>query len=90
MANIKSAKKRAKQEIKRRQKNLNRKTSVKSAVKKVEAALEAGESKEKTMELFKDAEAQLARAKVKGVLHANTSARRIGKLAKKVAAKHKS
>ena len=90
MANIKSAKKRARQAIKRRIKNLNRKTAIKSAVKKVEAALEAGEPKEKTVELLKDAEAQIARAKNKGVFHANTSARKISNLAKKVAAAHKS
>ena len=56
MANIKSAKKRAKQAVKRRFKNLNRKTAVKSAIKKVETALEAGESKDAVIELMKDAE----------------------------------
>ena len=90
MANLKSSKKRARQAIKRRHKNLNRKTAIKSAIKKVEAALEAGESKETTVELLKSAESQLARAKCKGVLHANTSARKISRLAKKVAAAHKS
>lgn len=89
MANIKSAKKRARQAVKRRIKNLNRKSAVKSAIKKVEDALDSGESKEKTLELFKAAEAQLARAKNKGVFHANTSARKISKLAKKVASAHK-
>lgn len=89
MANIKSAKKRAKQDIKRHQKNLNRKTAVKTAIKKVLAAIESDQPKEKTLELLKDAEAQLARAKCKGVMHANTSARKISSLAKKVAAKYK-
>ncbi|MCK5632963.1 30S ribosomal protein S20 [bacterium] len=89
MANIKSAKKRAKQEVGRRQKNLNRKTAVKSAIKKVVAALESGESKEKTLELLKSAEAKIARAKCKGVFHANTSARKVSRLAKRVAAAQK-
>jgi len=89
MANIKSAKKRAKQEIKRREKNLNRKTAIKTAIRSVEDALKAGESKEATVELLKKAEAQLARAKGKGVLHKNNSARKISNLAKKVAAAHK-
>ncbi len=86
MANIKSAKKRARQEIKRREKNLSRKTSVKTAIRKVEVAIIAGEPKEKAQELLRAAEAQLARAKGKGVLHSNTVARKISNLAKKVAA----
>jgi len=89
MANIKSAKKRAKQSIKRRQKNLNRKTALKSALKKVEAAIASGESKEITIKLLKVVEAQLARAKCKGVFHANTASRKISNIAKKVAAAHK-
>lgn len=89
MANIKSAQKRARQETKRRQKNLNRKTAFKSAMKKVEAAIEAGQPKEVALELLKNAEAQLARAKNKGVLHANTSARKISRLAHRVAATYK-
>jgi ribosomal protein S20 len=35
--------------------------------------------------LLKDAESKLARAKGKGVIHANTAQRKIGRLAKKVA-----
>jgi len=85
MANIKSAKKREKQSIKRRAKNLNRKTAIKSAIRKVEDALKDGESKEATVALFKTAEAKLARAKSKGVMHRNTSARKVSALAKKVA-----
>lgn len=86
MANIKSSQKRARQAIKRRQKNLNRKTAFKSAIKKVETALEAGQPKEVTLELLRNAEAQLARAKNKHVLHANTSSRKISRLAHRVAA----
>ena len=89
MANIKSSKKRAKQAIKRRVKNLHRKTAVKSAIRKVEDALKAGESKEKTVELFKFAQAELSRAKGKNVMHRNTSARKVSSLAKKVAAAHR-
>ena len=90
MANIKSAKKRARQSIKRRQKNLNRKTAIKSAIRKVETALEAGQPKDSTLVLLKDAEAQLARAKCKGVFHANTASRKISNLAKKFATAYKS
>lgn len=84
MANIKSAKKQAKQNIKRRAINLARKTAIKTAMKKVFTALEKQEPIEKTKELLRDAEAQLARAKNKGVLHANTVQRKISRLAKKV------
>jgi len=68
---------------------LNRKTAIKSAIRRVEDALKAGESKEATVTLLKNAEAQLARAKNKGVLHRNNSARKISSLAKKVAATYK-
>lgn len=85
MANIKSAQKRARQNVKRRQKNLARKTAIKTAVKKVLASLEKGDDIAMTKELFKDAEARLARAKSKGVIHQNTVARKISALAKKVA-----
>lgn len=84
MANIASAKKRAKQTEVKRVKNLNRKTAVKTAIKKVLEAIENNEPKETTLELLKVAEAQMARAKGKGVVHANTAARKIGRLAKKV------
>jgi small subunit ribosomal protein S20 len=89
MANIKSAQKRARQSFKRRQKNLNRKTALKSAIKKVEVALEAGQAKEVTVALLRTAEGHLARAKNKGVLHANTSSRKISRLAHRVAAAYK-
>ena len=86
MANIKSAKKRAKQNIVRHEQNLARKTGIKTAIKKVIAAIESGQPLEETNKLFRDAQAKLARAKSKGVLHANTVQRKISNLARKVAA----
>jgi small subunit ribosomal protein S20 len=86
MANIKSAKKRAKQSEKRRMINLARRSSIKTAVKKVLTALEKGDSKEKTEAFLRSAESQLARAKGKGVIHYNTARRKISRLAKKVSA----
>ncbi|MEX0940545.1 MAG: 30S ribosomal protein S20 [Candidatus Babeliales bacterium] len=85
MANIKSAKKQAIQNEKRRQINLARKTSVKTAVKKVLTAIEKNAPVEQAKELLKDAEAKLARAKNKGVLHFNTVRRKISNLAQKIA-----
>lgn len=85
MANIKSAQKKARKDIRRRAVNLSRKTALKTAVKKVLISLEQGniEASESTL---KAASAQLARAKNKGLIHANTAARKISRLAKKVAA----
>ena len=84
MPNIKSAKKRAKQEQVKRIKNLNRRTAVKTAVKKVLDAIDNKESKETTLQLLKDAEAQMARAKCKRVMHKKCASRKISRLAKKV------
>ena len=85
MANIKSAKKRIKQSEKRRQINVARRTSVKTAVRKVVDSLKRGDAIEETKKLLRDAESKIARARGKGVLHRNTAARKISKLAKYVA-----
>lgn len=88
MANIKSAKKRVLQTVKRQSRNQARKSSLKTAVKKVIAAIEAGDI-ETSKTLLVEAESKIARAKGKGLLHRNTAARKIGKLAQKVAAASK-
>ena len=82
MANIKSAKKKAKQDEVRRLRNAARKSSIKTAIKKVQTAVEAGEDSETLKQLLRDAESKIARAKGKGVLKPNTAARRISRLAK--------
>ncbi|HJZ23884.1 MAG TPA: 30S ribosomal protein S20 [Candidatus Babeliales bacterium] len=89
MANIKSSKKRAVQAVKRNIVNTARRSSIKTALKKVTIALEAQKDKQEVIALFNDAQAQLQRAKNKGLLHANTVARKISRLAKKVAAAYK-
>lgn len=87
MANIKSAKKRAQQADVKRKRNLARKTAVKTAIKKVLVAIERTEDKAKVAELLREAEAKIARARGKGLLHKSTASRKISRLAKKVAAK---
>jgi len=77
MPNLKSAKKRAIQGEKRRATNTARKSAVRSAVKKVMQALEAGSSAEETKALLREAEAQLARAKGKGVVTENAASRKL-------------
>ena len=85
MANIKSAKKQAKKSLVRRKKNLARKTAMKTAAKKVIVALENNDSIAKVKALLRDAEAKIARAKGKNVLHPKTASRKVSRLAKRVA-----
>jgi small subunit ribosomal protein S20 len=89
MANIKSAKKRVLQTAKRQARNQARKSSLKTAAKKVATALESTDI-ETAKALLVLAESKIARAKGKGLLHPNTAARKISRLAKKVAALSKS
>lgn len=88
MANTKSAKKRVLQTTKRQLRNQSRKSSIKTAMKKVVVAVESGNLAdiETTKSLLTLAESKIARAKNKGLLHRNTAARKISRLAKKVAA----
>lgn len=85
MANTKSAQKQAKQNIVKRKRNLARRTSIKTSVKKVLAAVEQS-SPEAAQTMLRDAEAKMARASNKSVMHKNTARRKISRLAKKVAA----
>lgn len=74
----------------RQLKNSARKTAIKTAMNKVLAAVEANQDIAATKELLRDAEAKLARAKNKNVLHQNTVARKISLIAKRVAAAERS
>ncbi len=82
MANSKSAKKRVLQSEKRRVNNCARRSAIKTAVKKVLAAIET--SADNVEALFVEAQAKIARAKGKHLFHANTAARKISRLAKRV------
>lgn len=84
MANLKSAQKEARKNEKRRLKNIARKTALKTAIKKVQSAIEKNLPAEEIKKLMKDAEAKLARAAAKNVLHENTAQRRISRLAQRV------
>lgn len=85
MANIKSSKKRARQSIVKRERNLARKSALKTAVKKVLTAIAAGDVAA-AQASFKEAQAKIARARGKGLLHANTAARKVSRLAQRIAA----
>ena len=84
MANNKSAKKRVLQNEKRRIKNCARRSAIKTAVKKVLTAIESTSTTANVEVLFNDAQAKIARAKGKGLLHRNTAARKVSRLAKRV------
>lgn len=85
MANIKSAKKRAKQSEKRRLSNSARKTAIKTASKALIEAIQEKKDMAVVKELLKTVESKLSRAKNKGVFHSNAAARKTGRLAKRVA-----
>jgi small subunit ribosomal protein S20 len=89
MPNIKSAKKRVLQTTKRQLRNQARKSSIKTTIKKVIVAIENNDI-ETAKKFFIEAESKLAQAKSKGVLHRNTAARKISRLAQKVSIATKS
>jgi len=88
MANSKSAKKCVLQNEKRRIKNVARRSAIKTAVKKVLTAIESTEL-QNVEALFNDAQAKIARARGKRLLHPNTAARKVSRLAKKMNAAKK-
>ena len=83
MANIKSAKKRARQNDVKRARNSSYRTSVRSAVKATRSAV-SSKSKE-TQDLLKKAVSALQKAGNKGLYHKNTVARKISRLSRQAA-----
>lgn len=83
MPRIKSAKKRVLVSEKRHKINNARKSAVKTAVRKVMDAL-AENNLQNAQTLLKAAESKIAKAKGKNIMHSNTAARKISRLAKKV------
>jgi small subunit ribosomal protein S20 len=89
LANTRSAEKRNRQSQKRRERNMGVRTRVKGAVKKLRETVAKGDAGTAKQALL-DATSTLAKAASKGVIHKNTAARRIGRLAKAVAKAAKS
>ena len=83
MANIKSAKKRARQTVRRTQVNHMRLSRIRSSVKKVETAIAAGD-KAAARAAFEAAQPELHRGVTKGVLHRNTAARKLSRLSARI------
>ena len=85
MANTSSAKKAAKQNEKRRKVNLARRTAIKTSVKKCLVSLQEEKfDKDTAHQLLQEVATKLARAKSKGVIHANTASRKLSRLAKRL------
>ncbi|MGI4851686.1 MAG: 30S ribosomal protein S20 [Janthinobacterium lividum] len=83
MANIESAKKRARQNIVRNTRNHARITRIRTFLRKVEEAITAGD-KNVAQESLKVAQPEIMRGVSKGVLHINTASRKVSRLAARV------
>ena len=81
MANIKSAKKRAKTNEKRRLRNRARKNVIKSNIKKFYKGVEDG-NKDEAKEAYNVAAKKLDQAASKNVIHKNKAARKKSQLAR--------
>jgi small subunit ribosomal protein S20 len=85
MANTASARKRIRQTARRTERNHARKARMRTFVKKVELAITGGDQAQ-AAEALRAAQPELQRAAGKGVIHRNTVARKLSRLAKRVKA----
>lgn len=83
MANTASSKKRARQAERRADVNKARRSRIRSFLRKVEEAIVSGK-KDAATEALKNAQPELMRGVSKGVLHKNTAARKMSRLAARV------
>ncbi|HEY8251231.1 MAG TPA: 30S ribosomal protein S20 [Burkholderiales bacterium] len=80
MANIKSARKRAKQAVERRVHNMSLRTEVRTAMKNVKKAVAAG-NKDTAAKALRESQRVIDRIVAKGVLHRNAGDRHKSRLA---------
>ena len=80
MANIKSARKRARQAVVRRAHNMSLRTEVRTAIKNVDKAVAAG-NKDAAAKLLRESQRVIDRVVAKGVLHRNAGDRHKSRLA---------
>ncbi len=85
MANTASARKRIRQTLKRTARNQARKSRMRTFMKKVETAIASGD-KTAAAEALRIAQPELQRAATKGVVHANTIARKLSRLSARIKA----
>jgi len=85
MANTASARKRIRQIAVRTERNAARKSRMRTFIKKVEQAIASGD-KTQAVEALRVAQPEAQRAAGKGVIHANTVARKISRLSARIKA----
>jgi small subunit ribosomal protein S20 len=85
MANTKSAKKAARQTISRTEINKSRRTRMRTVVRRAEEASVAPDQKAALAALVA-AESEMMKAAQKGIVHKNTVARKISRLARRIKA----
>lgn len=83
MANIKSARKRARQALELRDHNMSLRTSVRTAIKKVQKAVATG-NKDAALTSLRESQRVIDRVVAKGVLHRNAGDRHKSRLAQAV------
>jgi small subunit ribosomal protein S20 len=83
MANIKSARKRARQALERRDHNMSLRTAVRTAIKNVKKAITAGNATAAAQTL-RDSQRVIDRVVAKGVMHRNAGDRHKSRLAQAV------
>lgn len=85
MANTRSAKKMVRKIAKRTEVNTARRSRVRTFVRRVEEAIQSGD-KAAAEAALREAQPEIMRAVTKGVMHKNTSARKISRLSSRVKA----
>ncbi len=85
MANTRSAKKMVRKIETRTQVNTARRSRMRTFIRKVEEAIASGDKKA-AAEAFKAAQPEIMRAASNGVLHKNTSARKVSRLSARIKA----
>lgn len=83
MANLSSSKKMVRKIATRTVRNKSHITNMRSLIKKVEEAVTAGNVEEAKTAL-KEAQPKIMKVAQKGILHKNTAARKVSRLAKKI------
>lgn len=83
MANIRSAKKRARQSVRRTAENRARLSKVRTHIRNVEEAIAAGDKKA-AQAAFRAAQPEIMRGAVKNVIHKNMAARKLSRLSARI------
>jgi small subunit ribosomal protein S20 len=83
MANTPSAKKAVRKIARRTEVNRSRRSQMRTYVRKVEEAIAAGDSN-RAAEALRAVQPLIMRAAQKGILHANTAARKVSRLSRRV------